>query len=109
MKAPSTDALVEAAFVARVADAERAVERNVKVPLTQAQCDALVSLTFNRGLSGSFRAYQLINNGKMQEAATWISSLVHVKVKQKGHWKAVKAAGLVQRRTEESAPFRAAE
>lgn len=101
-----TDGQVEAAFAARVRDAERAIDRNVTVPLTQAQYDALVSLTFNRGPTGAYRAYELINAGDLQGAANWISTLVKVSVQKKGKRVAVKAGGLVQRRAEESAPFR---
>lgn len=108
LKTKVTDAQVEAAFVSRVAEAERAIARNVKVELTQAQFDALVSLTFNRGPTGAFHAFELVNTGDLQGAANWISTLVQVKVKKNGHWATVTAPGLVQRRAEESAPFRIA-
>ncbi len=54
-----------------VAIAEAAVHRNVKVPLTQPQFDALTSLTFNIG-SGNFAdstVLKELNNGNQQAAA----------------------------------------
>ncbi len=44
-----------------IADAERAVRSAVKVPLTQSQYDALVSLTYNIG-SGNLRGSQLLRD-----------------------------------------------
>lgn len=97
-----TDAQVEAAFSARMGDAERAIGRNVTVPLTH----ALVSFTFNRGPSGAYHAYELINAGDLQGTANWITTLVKVTLQKNGKRTTVTAAGLVQRRAEESAPFR---
>lgn len=101
-----TDAQVEGAFSASVRDAERAINRNVTVPLTQAQFDSLVSFTFNRGSTGAYHAFELINAGDMQGAADWITTLVNVTIQKKGKRVTVRAAGLIQRRAEESAPFR---
>lgn len=101
-----TEVEVESEFVARVSEAERAVARNVKATLTQAQFDALVSFTYNRGPTGAFHAYELLNAGNFEGAASWISGLFHVKVKKKGRWVVIVAPGLIQRRAEESAPFR---
>lgn len=89
-------------FDSDVKIAESAVNRNVKVPLTQEQFDALVSYTFNRGARGAHKAFELINAGKFDKAAAEISSHVTVSVKKK----ATRAGGLVARRAEESAPFR---
>jgi GH24 family phage-related lysozyme (muramidase) len=82
--------------------AENAVNRNVKVSLTQEQFDALVSYTFNRGAGGAHKAFELINAGEFEKAAAEISSHVTVSVKKK----VTRAGGLVTRRVEESAPFR---
>jgi lysozyme len=101
-----TEEQVATGFGQRVRDAERAVERNVKVQLTQAQFDALVSLTFNRGPTGAFHAYELLNAGDFDGAANWIATLTSSKVKKKGHWVSVLVPGLIPRRAEESAPFR---
>lgn len=101
-----TEEQVTTGFAQRIRDAERAVERNVNVKLTQAQFDALVSLTFNRGATGAFHAYMLINAGNFDGAANWISTLISSKVKKNGHWVSVLVPGLIPRRAEESAPFR---
>jgi lysozyme len=106
LAATVTEAQVEAAYSARVADAERAVARNLTATLTQAQFDALVSLTFNRGPRGAYHAYELINAGDLQGAADWIATLVEVRVRKDGREVSVEAPGLVRRRAEESAPFR---
>jgi GH24 family phage-related lysozyme (muramidase) len=101
-----SDEQIDDGFAIRVRDAEKAVERNVKTELTQDQFDALVSLTFNRGATGSSHAYQLINAGDFDGAAIWIATLTRCKVRRKDRWVSVLAPGLIQRRAEESAPFR---
>jgi lysozyme len=78
----------------------------VKVSLTQAQFDALVSYTFNRGPGGAHKAFKLINAGEFDKAASEIASHVTATVKKKGKRVAVVARGLYARRAEESAPFR---
>jgi GH24 family phage-related lysozyme (muramidase) len=89
-------------FDADVRTAENAVNRNVKVPLTQEQFDALVSYTFNRGSHGAQKAFALINSGDLPGAAAEISS----RTTASGQTKMGQASGLFARRTEESAPFR---
>lgn len=89
-------------FDADLRDAENAVNRNVKVSLTQEQFDALVSYTFNRGPGGAHKAFVLINAGDFTKAAAEISR--HVTASDKKKMK--RAGGLVARRAEESAPFR---
>jgi lysozyme len=90
-----------------VRDAEQAVGRRVKVALTQAQFDALVSYTFSRGAHGASGAYELINAQNFAGAAKEISSKTGVRMKNKaGKFVHVVAPGLIARRAEESAPFR---
>lgn len=89
-------------FDADVHTAENAVNRNVKVPLTQEQFDALVSYTFNRGPRGAHKAFELINSGNLSSAAAEISS----RTTASGQTKKGQADGLFARRADESAPFR---
>lgn len=89
-------------FDADVHTAENAVTRNVKVPLTQEQFDALVSYTFNRGPHGAHKAFALINSDNFPAAAAEISS----RTTASGQTKKGQASGLFARRAEESAPFR---
>jgi len=95
---------VEIEFERNVAEAERAVKRNVIVELNQAQFDALVSLTFNTGAWGANATYGYLNRGNFAGAASNISSMTKVRV----NGKKVLAPGLIKRRAEESAPFRTA-
>lgn len=56
-----------------VGKAERCVLRNTKVPLTDGQFDALVSLTFNAG-NAAYQRSQIrmrVNRGDFDEAAEW--------------------------------------
>lgn len=47
-----------------LAEAERAVNTNVKVPLHQHEYDALVALTFNTGSHGASKLFAAINTGE---------------------------------------------
>lgn len=98
---------VDQEFERRVADAERAVRRNIKVSVNQAQFDALCSLTYNTGPTGANDTYGFVNANDFEGAAANISKLVKVEVNEKGRKKFVIAPGLIKRRAEESAPFRA--
>lgn len=101
-----TESEVESAFVSRVRDAERAIERNIKVELTQAQFDALVSFTFNRGPRGASAVYKLVNERNFSGAASRISSEIYGHELRRGVKVKVLYRGLIPRRAEESAPFR---
>lgn len=104
---PVTQAQAASLFAVNIDDVERAVQRNLKVTLTQAQFDALVSYTFNRGARGARPVFDLINKGDLRGVANEISRSTSVTVKNKaGKRVLVKAGGLVKRRAEESAPFR---
>lgn len=98
--------MIDQEFERRVAAAQSAVRRNVRVALTQAQFDALCSVTYNRGAGGTRDTYDLVNQGKFEEAASNISRMIKVEVIKRGKKKYVVAPGLIKRREEESAPFR---
>jgi GH24 family phage-related lysozyme (muramidase) len=106
LKSSVTDELVQSLFSANLRDAERGVERHVKVPLTQEQFDALVSYTFNVGARHALPVFTLINRGDLAAAANVISRNTTVKIKKAGKTVRVVAGGLISRRAEESAPFK---
>lgn len=101
-----TDANVESEFLSRLKVAERGVERHVKVELTQAQFDSLVSLAYNVGVHGSLPVFALLNAGDFEGAANYIANMTRAKQMRKGKLENVVLRGLVPRRREESAPFR---
>ncbi|MBU3741509.1 MAG: lysozyme [Candidatus Kapabacteria bacterium] len=79
---------------------EQCVEDAVRVPLTQRQFNALVSLAFNRGCGGFKNAKVLdaLNNADFEGAARlWLTTAVTVNGKRLG--------GLVRRRRNEVAHF----
>lgn len=106
LKTQVTDEMVKTSFESRLREAEHAVERNIKVPLSQQQFDALVSLTYNAGARGSHDVYKLINAGKMKDAADLISRMIYSTQKKHGKKILVLMSGLVERRKQESGPFR---
>lgn len=100
---------MEESFDSRLRDAERAVERNVKVALTQEQLDALVSYVYNCGSRNSIPLYDKLNANDFAGAATMISGSIRSKQKDKrGKTIYVLMPGLIPRRARESAPFRKA-
>jgi lysozyme len=101
-----TDADVEREFNVRLRDTERGVERNIKVPLTQEQFDALVSYAYNMGIGGSASVFKLVNAKDFEGAAKKISSMVYGHEIRNGKRVPVKYGGLVIRRAAEAAPFR---
>lgn len=68
---PMTQAEADALFLKDLSRFERAVRNGVKVPITQNQYDALVSLAFNIGESGFLNSTLLkkLNAGDIDEAA----------------------------------------
>lgn len=95
-----TQAESDALLSADLAKFEKAVARNVKVPLTQNQFDALVSFTYNLG-EGSLKSSTLlkrVNAGDMGGAAAEFIKWNKAGGKVLG--------GLTKRRAEEAALFR---
>jgi lysozyme len=79
--------------------AERAVQRAIKVPLSQAQFDALVSFAFNLGGAALYRSTlrQVINRGDIEAAPAQFRKWV---------WAGgSKLPGLIRRRAEEARIF----
>jgi lysozyme len=98
---------VEAAFASRIAEAERAIRRNVsRQTLNQNQFDALVSFVYNVGAHGAKATFKRVDAGDFQAAAMGIAQSNKMWIKTKHGPKLVLARGLIQRREEESAPFR---
>jgi GH24 family phage-related lysozyme (muramidase) len=93
---------VEAEYDKRIAEAERRVKQLVKVPLTQDQFDGLVSFTYNTRNDANRPVYEALNRNDFAQAAEMMTASVYVKI----DGKAKLAPGLVQRRAEESAPFK---
>ncbi|WP_243489183.1 lysozyme [Massilia violaceinigra] len=103
LQRPLSPAQVEASFAVAVREAERAVKRNVsRQLLTQEQFDALVSYAYNTGAGGASRTFELVNSGRLHDAAETMSRNIRTTV----NGRRVVARGLIERRREESAPFR---
>ena len=100
-----TEAQMQQLFMADLADAERAVRRNVTVTVTQAQFDAFVSYTFNRGATGARPVFKLVNCGDFHAAGVEMRKSTMVKIRKNGKLVLVSARGLIDRRHEESEPF----
>jgi len=98
--------MVDQEFERKIAETEAIVHRNVTVPLTQAQFDALCSLAYNAGARGASDTFKFVNKGDFSGAADNMSKMIKVRVIEKGKEKLVTAPGLIKRRAEESAPFR---
>lgn len=99
--------MVDLEFNRRVSEAERYVRLKIRVPVNQDQFDALVSLTYNAGIGRMEETYSYVNSNDFKGAANNISKMIRVQVAVKGRKKYVVAPGLIKRRKEESAPFRA--
>jgi GH24 family phage-related lysozyme (muramidase) len=91
----------------RIREAEERVRLKVRVALNQAQFDALVSFTYNTTYRANQAVYDAANTGNFAAAASAISAAVRVSIGTGKEKKYVVAPGLIKRRAEESAPFRA--
>lgn len=97
--------MVDQEFERKIAETEGIVRRNIKVPLNQAQFDALCSLSYNAGAKGSYTTFNFVNKDDFSGAAANMALMIKVQVVEKGKKKYVTAPGLIKRRAEESAPF----
>lgn len=104
-----TDTDMEREFAKRLRIAERGVEKNVAVELTQAQFDGLVSFAYNVGAGGASKVFKLVNDGDFDGAAAEIMDSTRGHIRKKGKRVTVFYPGLVSRRVAESAPFRNAQ
>jgi lysozyme len=92
-------------LVADLAEAERAVNAGVRVPVSQSMYDAMVSLAFNIG-SGAFASSSVlrrVNQGDLEGAASAFALWNKVTI----DGALVVSNGLVSRRAAEAAMFRA--
>jgi GH24 family phage-related lysozyme (muramidase) len=101
-----TDTDIEREFAKRLKVAEDGVRRNVKVSLTQAQFDALVSLAYNAGVFGSHKVFDKLNAGDFDGAADVIQGITSGHEVRHGKDVAVHYKGLAIRRAKEAALFR---
>jgi len=105
LKTLVTEEQVQQLFLVDLTNAERAVRNNIKTTISQAQYDALVSYTFNRGPTGARPVFKLVNSGNFRAAGKEMRKSTMVRIKKNGKLVLVRARGLVDRRNEESAPF----
>jgi GH24 family phage-related lysozyme (muramidase) len=99
---------IDAEYDKRIREAEQRVKRKVRIALNQAQYDALVSFTYNTSNRSNQIIFDATNTGNFAAVASAISAAVRVSVGTGMHKKWVLAPGLIKRRADESAPFRAA-
>lgn len=108
---PVTAAQVDAQLAARLHTAEAGVRRHVnRHALTQAQFDALVSYTFNLGVTGARSVLDAENRGSNADVVTNMNRNVFIRPRDaRGRrLRAVRSQGLANRRREETSPFQPA-
>jgi lysozyme len=106
MRRHVTNSQINSALSRRLRAAENAINREVKIPITQTQFDALVSFTYNVGIRGAASTLNQVNNHKYSDAAKIMNRYVYVHPYKNGkRMPAVRSRGLAKRRREESAPF----
>lgn len=106
---PVTVEQVNAQLSANVRTAEAAVRRRVRSQqLTQAQFDALVSYTFNVGAGGARGVLNAADRGDSHAVVRSMDAAVYVHPRDADGraLRPVRVQGLVNRRAEETAPFR---
>ncbi|GAB2876073.1 glycoside hydrolase family protein [Pseudoduganella ginsengisoli] len=102
LQRPLSVTQIETSFSAALRDAKSAVRRSVThQSLTQEQFDGLVSYVYNTGANGATRTLQLIDRGRLGEAADVMLRNIRTTI----GGRRVSAHGLIARRREESAPF----
>ncbi|MGE8201890.1 glycoside hydrolase family protein [Variovorax sp. 2RAF20] len=109
---PVTAAQVDAQLATRLHTAEAGVRRHVnRQTLTQAQFDALVSYTFNLGVTGTRSVLDAANRGADADVVTHMNNNVFVRPRDaRGRrLRAIRSQGLANRRREETAPFQPAQ
>lgn len=110
-----SDERIEWSLAHGLLDAEAAVKRNVtRQTLSQQQFDSLVSFTYNTGSGGARPVLQLVNQGKLKEAAKIMKTYIYVTVNGKDgkplrdkHGRKIlrRSNGLIKRRDEEARSF----
>lgn len=109
LRRPVADEQINTQLRIAVQSAEAAVRRRVPdAELTQAQFDSLVSLTFNVGPTGARRTLDAANSGDNNAVIDHMRQnvFIHSRNAQGQRRAPVRVPGLVNRRIEESAPFR---
>jgi lysozyme len=100
---PLSAAQIAASFDNAIRVAEGGVRRNVRTQaLSQEQFDALVSFVYNVGVTRALSVLQHIDQGQTDHAVSAMTSMTSAR--QNG--RLVHMPGLVNRRREETAPFR---
>ena len=109
---PVTSTQVDVQMAIRLRTAEAGVRRHVnRQALTQAQFDALVSYTFNLGVTGARPVLGAADRGANAEVVAHMNRnvYVHPRDAQGRRLPAVRSLGLASRRREEAAPFQPAQ
>lgn len=108
LQRPVTEAEINAQLNKHLITAVSAVKQKVNsATLTQAQFDALVSFTFNVGMTGARATLNAANQGAFKDVITHMQSMVYIHPRDANgrRLSAIRSQGLVNRRREESAPF----
>ncbi len=101
-----SDQMVTTELRKRLAHTEASVRSHVRVPLTQAQFDALVSFTYNTGPTTAGPVFRLVNENHLAEAASLMKThYIYATRMRQGRPTRVRLPDLVRRRKEEAAPF----
>lgn len=87
---------------AELADKEAAVYKMLKVPVTQAQFDTLLSFTYNVGTGNLAKSslLKVLNQGKYSEVPAQLMRWTRARDRETGEWKTLR--GLYNRRMDEA-------